>query len=174
VPALVGATKQGDIYVLDRRTGEPIIPVKEIPAPGGTIPEDRASPTQPLSDLSFMPDPLVEKDMWGVSLFDQLACRIKFHRLKYHGRYTPPSLQGSLIYPGNFGTFNWGSVAVDPVAGVVRAGLHLDREPGLVPVGLPDRLHRLLARRGKPPQPSGEIHVQANFLDSSLGTPARS
>ncbi|WP_163571345.1 hypothetical protein, partial [Klebsiella pneumoniae] len=30
------------------------------------------------------------------------------------GRYTPPSLQGSLIYPGNFGVFNWGGVAVDP------------------------------------------------------------
>ncbi len=52
--------------------------------------------------------------MWGVSLFDQLACRIKFHQLNYEGRYTPPSLNGSIIYPGNFGTFNWGSVAVDP------------------------------------------------------------
>ncbi|MGO4566197.1 glucose/quinate/shikimate family membrane-bound PQQ-dependent dehydrogenase [Rhizobium sp. 2YAF20] len=114
VPALVGPTKQGDIYVLDRRTGQPLIPIKDVPAPGGTIPEDHASPTQPLSDLSFIPDPLTEKDMWGVSLFDQLACRIKFHQLKYEGRYTPPSLQGSLIYPGNFGVFNWGGVAVDP------------------------------------------------------------
>ena len=114
VPALVGPTKQGDIYVLNRETGEPIIPVKEVPAPGGAIPEDFTSPTQPVSDLTFMPDPLTEKDMWGMTLFDQLACRIAFHQLKYEGRYTPPSLQGSLIYPGNFGTFNWGSVAVDP------------------------------------------------------------
>lgn len=52
--------------------------------------------------------------MWGVSMFDQLACRIRFHQLNYKGRYTPPSLTGSIIYPGNFGTFNWGSVAVDP------------------------------------------------------------
>ena len=114
VPGLVGATKQGDIYVLDRRSGAPLIPVKEVPAPGGAIPEDHASPTQPLSALSFMPDPLRERDMWGITLFDQLACRIAFHQLRYEGRYTPPSLQGSLIYPGNFGTFNWGSVAVDP------------------------------------------------------------
>ncbi|MEZ2218843.1 glucose/quinate/shikimate family membrane-bound PQQ-dependent dehydrogenase [Rhizobium sp. RCC_161_2] len=114
VPALVASTKQGDIYVLDRRSGEPLIPFKEIPAPGGTIPEDHASPTQPISDLTFSPPPLQEKDMWGVSLFDQLACRIAFHRYKYEGRYTPPSLEGSIIYPGNFGTFNWGSVAVDP------------------------------------------------------------
>ncbi|NTF64995.1 glucose/quinate/shikimate family membrane-bound PQQ-dependent dehydrogenase [Agrobacterium rhizogenes] len=114
VPALVASTKQGDIYVLDRRTGEPLIPFKEIPAPGGAIPEDHTAPTQPISDLTFSPPPLQEKDMWGVSLFDQLACRIAFHRYKYEGRYTPPSLEGSIIYPGNFGTFNWGSVAVDP------------------------------------------------------------
>ncbi|MQB41770.1 glucose/quinate/shikimate family membrane-bound PQQ-dependent dehydrogenase [Rhizobium sp. ICMP 5592] len=113
-PALVASTKQGDIYVLDRRTGEPLIPFKEIPAPGGAIPEDHTAPTQPISDLTFSPPPLQEKDMWGVSLFDQLACRISFHRHKYEGRYTPPSLEGSIIYPGNFGTFNWGSVAVDP------------------------------------------------------------
>ncbi|HEX8046461.1 glucose/quinate/shikimate family membrane-bound PQQ-dependent dehydrogenase [Rhizobium sp.] len=114
VPALVASTKQGDIYVLDRRSGEPLIPFKEIPAPGGAIPEDHTAPTQPISDLTFSPPPLQEKDMWGVSLFDQLACRIAFHRYKYEGRYTPPSLEGSIIYPGNFGTFNWGSVAVDP------------------------------------------------------------
>ncbi|UTS92534.1 glucose/quinate/shikimate family membrane-bound PQQ-dependent dehydrogenase [Rhizobium anhuiense] len=114
VPALVGPTKQGDIYVLDRRTGEPIIPVKEIPAPGGAVAGDHTSPTQPISDLTFSPEPLQEKDMWGVSLFDQLACRIDFHRYRYEGRYTPPSLVGTIVYPGNFGTFNWGSVAVDP------------------------------------------------------------
>ncbi|TKT76285.1 glucose/quinate/shikimate family membrane-bound PQQ-dependent dehydrogenase [Aquamicrobium sp. LC103] len=114
VPALVGPTKQGDIYVLDRRTGEPIIPVREEPAPEGAIPEDFTSPTQPISDLTFSPPPLRERDMWGITLFDQLACRIKFHRHMYEGRYTPPSLQGTIVYPGNFGVFNWGSVAVDP------------------------------------------------------------
>lgn len=114
VPALVGPTKQGDIYVLDRRTGEPIIPIRETAAPGGAIPEDFTAPTQPISDLTFSPPPLREKDMWGISLFDQLACRIQFHQYRYEGRYTPPSLEGTIVYPGNFGTFNWGSVAVDP------------------------------------------------------------
>ncbi|ANH03496.1 glucose/quinate/shikimate family membrane-bound PQQ-dependent dehydrogenase [Shinella sp. HZN7] len=114
IPALVGPTKQGDIYVLDRRIGEPIIPIEEVAAPTGAIPEDFTAPTQPVSGLTFMPPPLQEKDMWGISMFDQLACRIDFLSLKYEGRYTPPSLQGTLVYPGNFGTFNWGSVAVDP------------------------------------------------------------
>jgi quinoprotein glucose dehydrogenase len=114
IPALVGPTKQGDIYVLDRRTGEPLIPIEEVPAPTGAIPEDFTAPTQPVSGLNFNPAPLTEKNMWGITMFDQLACRIDFLSLKYEGRYTPPSLEGTLVYPGNFGTFNWGSVAVDP------------------------------------------------------------
>ncbi len=114
VPALVGPTKQGDIYVLDRRTGEPIIPVTEQPAPGGTIPEDHASPTQPISALNFRPRKLEGRDMWGVSMFDQMVCRIWLEEMNYEGQYTPPSLNGTIVYPGNFGTFNWGSVAVDP------------------------------------------------------------
>ncbi|WP_208646336.1 glucose/quinate/shikimate family membrane-bound PQQ-dependent dehydrogenase [Mesorhizobium waimense] len=119
VPALVGPTKQGDLYVLDRRSGEPIVPVKEVPAPGGAIEGDHASPTQPESDLSFNPKPLTGADMWGITMFDQLACRIELQGLRYEGRYTPPSVQGSLIYPGNFGTFNWGGIAVDPVRQVM-------------------------------------------------------
>lgn len=114
VPALVQATKQGDVYVLNRATGEPILPISEQPAPQGTIAGDFASKTQPSSALSFNPPKLTESDMWGASLLDQMICRIKFKQLRYEGRYTPPSKQGSIVYPGNFGVFNWGSVAVDP------------------------------------------------------------
>ncbi|MGF9563141.1 glucose/quinate/shikimate family membrane-bound PQQ-dependent dehydrogenase [Neorhizobium sp. BT27B] len=114
VPALVGPTKQGDIYVLDRRTGEPIIPITEEPAPTGAIAGDFTAPTQPTSGLSFKPPKLEERNMWGVTMFDQMVCRIRYHSLRYDGRYTPPSLEGSIVYPGNFGTFNWGGVAVDP------------------------------------------------------------
>lgn len=119
-PALVVPTKQGDVYVLNRATGEPILPVEERPAPQDYLIEgEHAAPTQPFSALSFEPEPLVEKDMWGASLIDQMMCRIEFNKLNYQGRYTPPSLQGSLVYPGNFGTFNWGGIAVDPENGVM-------------------------------------------------------
>lgn len=113
VPALVEVTKQGELFVLDRRTGEPVLPVREVPAPQGAADGDVAALTQPVSALSFNPRPLTESSMWGLSPFDQLACRIKFRSLRYEGRYTPPSLQGSIIYPGNLGVFNWGGVAVD-------------------------------------------------------------
>jgi len=115
VPALVQATKQGDIYVLDRRTGEPLLPVTEEPAPQGAVEGDHTAPTQPTSALGFKPEPLREKDMWGATMLDQLYCRIWYRSLNYEGRYTPPSMNGTIVYPGNFGTFNWGGVAIDPV-----------------------------------------------------------
>lgn len=114
-PALVVPTKQGDVYVLDRRDGRAILPVGQRPAPqANDVPQQRIAATQPFSALSFEPPRLREADMWGASLIDQMICRIKFKQLRYEGRYTPPSLQGTLVYPGNFGVFNWGSVAVDP------------------------------------------------------------
>jgi len=115
VPALVQPTKQGELFVLDRRTGKPLLPVTEHPAPQGAAEGDHTAATQPKSALSYEPPPLKGRDMWGATPFDQLYCRIAFHRLRYEGRFTPPSTQGSLIYPGNFGVFNWGGVAVDPV-----------------------------------------------------------
>ncbi|WP_156419440.1 glucose/quinate/shikimate family membrane-bound PQQ-dependent dehydrogenase [Aureimonas sp. AU12] len=119
IPALVQPTKQGEVFVLDRRNGNPVLPVTERPAPGGAVSPDKTAPTQPKSALSFEPPRLRERDMWGATMFDQLACRIAYHGYRYEGRFTPPSLQGSLIYPGNFGVFNWGSVAVDPARGVM-------------------------------------------------------
>ncbi|WP_394182636.1 glucose/quinate/shikimate family membrane-bound PQQ-dependent dehydrogenase [Marinomonas posidonica] len=113
-PVLVVPTKQGDVYVLNRATGEPIFPITEEPAPQGAILGDHTAPTQPTSALSFKPEGLTEADMWGATLLDQMMCRIEFKQLRYEGRYTPPSEQGSIIYPGNFGVFNWGGIAVDP------------------------------------------------------------
>jgi quinoprotein glucose dehydrogenase len=114
-PALLASTKQGSIYVLDRRTGTPIVPIKETPVPQGAVEGDFTSPTQPMSALNMMPPRLKESDMWGVTPIDQMLCRISFRSLRYDGIYTPPSTQGSLIYPGNVGVFNWGGISVDPV-----------------------------------------------------------
>lgn len=158
VPALVGPTKQGDIYVLNRETGEPIVPVKEVPAPGGAIEGDHTAPTQPVSALSFNPKPLTGADMWGITMFDQLACRIEFRGLRYEGRYTPPSLQGTLVYPGNFGVFNWGGVAVDPVRQVM--------------FGMPTYLafkSRLIPRDQVPPPDEGRGSEQG--LNRNEGAP---
>jgi quinoprotein glucose dehydrogenase len=118
-PALVASTKTGNLFVLDRRTGEPIVRVEERPVPQGAAAGDWTSPTQPFSALSLSPPKVKEADMWGATPYDQLWCRVAFRSLRYDGIYTPPSEQGSLVNPGNFGVFDWGGVSVDPVRQVV-------------------------------------------------------
>jgi quinoprotein glucose dehydrogenase len=80
------------------------------------------APTQPFSGLSFRPaQNLTGADMWGATIFDQLACRILFHRMRYEGPFTPPSEQGTIVFPGNLGMFEWGGIALDPVRQLVIA-----------------------------------------------------
>jgi len=122
IPAVLQPTKTGNLFVLDRRNGQLIVPAPERPVPQGAAPGDHLSPTQPFSRLTFRPEQkLTGADMWGATIFDQLTCRILFHRLRYDGTFTPPSLQGTLVFPGNLGMFEWGGVAVDPVRQIVIA-----------------------------------------------------
>jgi quinate dehydrogenase (quinone) len=108
--------KAGQIFVLDRRTGEPITYVVERPVPQGDIPGERYSPTQPYSVgmPQVLPITISERSMWGATFFDQLACRIRFRQMRSEGQYTPPSLKETPITPGYYGGMNWGGVAVDP------------------------------------------------------------
>ncbi|MGZ3305271.1 MAG: outer membrane protein assembly factor BamB family protein, partial [Asticcacaulis sp.] len=122
-PAIVVPSKQGDIYVLDRRTGKPLHDVEERPVPqGGEEPQQR-SPTQPFSLFANLRHPdLKERDMWGISPIDQMICRIQFRMASYKGFMTPPTAGKRFIeYPGYNGGSDWGSLAVDPRRGVIVA-----------------------------------------------------
>ena len=122
-PALLLPSKRGELYLLDRRTGQPLAPVEERKVPTGGVEPDRLSPTQPFSgyaDLST--DLLTEADMWGMSSLDQLWCRIKFRRASYQGRFTSPTVDRAYIqYPSNTGGSDWGGIAVDAARGIVIA-----------------------------------------------------
>jgi len=123
VPAIILPSKQGDIYILDRRTGQSLHRVDERPAPGGGVEPDQRSPTQPHSTYHTLRKPdLTERDMWGMSPIDQMACRIQFRKASYKGFYTPPTVgQYWIQYPGYNGGSDWGGVAVDPRRGVIVA-----------------------------------------------------
>lgn len=114
VPVVYAPTKTGNLFVLDRRSGALVVPAPEKPVPQGAAPGDRVAPTQPFSELTFRPQALLtDADMWGATIYDQLVCRVMFHQLRYEGTFTPPSTQGTLVFPGNLGIFEWGGLAVD-------------------------------------------------------------
>lgn len=117
VPAVAIGTKMGMLFVLDRRTGEPIFPVEERPVPQTDVPGEQTSPTQPFPQLPppLVPQQLKPEDAWGMSEKERAYCRDKIASLRAEGIYTPPSLQGSLAIPGNAGGMNWSGMAFDPV-----------------------------------------------------------
>ncbi len=123
VPAIILTSKKGDIYVLDRRTGKPLFPTKRQPAPQGGVEGDERATWQPASSFHTLAfDDLQEKDMWGMSPLDQLYCRIKFRQASYKGMFTPPTTDKYYLeYPSYNGGSDWGSLAVDPIRGVIIA-----------------------------------------------------
>ena len=123
VPALALPSKQGDLYLLDRRTGRPLTPVEERPAPQGGVEPEMRTATQPFSSFHTLAKrDLTERDMWGMSPIDQMICRIGFRQAAYDGIYTPPTTDRRWIqYPGYNGGSDWGGVAYDPVRGLIIA-----------------------------------------------------
>jgi quinoprotein glucose dehydrogenase len=123
VPAVAQSTKQGNIFILNRLTGEPLVPVEEraVPQTGG-VPDDTPSPTQPFltnPTYDLYPGNLSADDMWGFTFWDKGKCRDAFNALLYEGRYTPPSTQGSAVFPYDYGIMNWGGLAIDPTRNIL-------------------------------------------------------
>jgi quinoprotein glucose dehydrogenase len=116
VAAVVQATKMGLLFVFDRETGAPLFDVVERPVPRGDTAGEQAWPTQP---FPVLPQPLVghapvrPEDAWGLTFWDRGKCRDLIARHRSEGIYTPPSLQGTILYPGYGGGTNWGSFAFD-------------------------------------------------------------
>src|SRR5882757_168132 len=121
IPAVVINTKMGHVFVLNRLTGAPLLPVEERPVPPSDIPGEDASPTQPFSTINLVPEGVSASDAWGPTAEDLKWCQDKIKSLRAQGMFTPPSLQGTAVFPGNVGGVNWGSAAYDPSRHVMIA-----------------------------------------------------
>lgn len=176
IPALIQTTKRGEIFMLDRRTGTPIAEVQEKPVPTtGVAKGDYVSPTQPYSvGMPSIRNPnLTEADMWGMTMFDQLLCRISFRKLEYQGDFTPPSTKQTIQYPSNYGGMNWGSVAIDESKGyLILNDMRLAMAPQLFEKKLPsDEEAGEDPKTGYAPQRGTPFGVTTNVFMSKLGIP---
>jgi quinoprotein glucose dehydrogenase len=117
VAAVAVASKTGHLFILDRETGKPLIPVDERPVPKSDVPGEVASPTQPFptAPASLTRTSLKAEDAWGISDEDRAWCRETMSALRNDGFFTPPSLKGTLVVPGNVGGMAWGGIAHDRV-----------------------------------------------------------
>jgi quinoprotein glucose dehydrogenase len=117
VAAVGVASKTGHLFVLDRITGKPLIPVEERAVPKSDVPGEETSPTQPFPTAphSLARTSLKPEDAWGLTDEDRAWCRETVTKLRSDGFFTPPSLRGTLVVPGNVGGMAWGGIAHDRV-----------------------------------------------------------
>jgi len=120
--AVAVTTKIGNVFVLDRETGKPLHTVEERAAPKSDIQGEDASASQPVPAWSAMvPQRLTAADAWGATVESRKWCQEKIASLRNEGLFTPPSLGGSISFPGNVGGVNWGGAAWDPVRNILLA-----------------------------------------------------
>jgi quinoprotein glucose dehydrogenase len=120
VPAIVQATKSGQLYVLERITGKPIFPVTEKPVPASDVPGEHASPTQPFSSLPpISPQRFDLASLGALDSVSRAYCTQRLSGLRNEGVFTPISLGGTIMYPSNIGGAHWGGVAYDEAREVV-------------------------------------------------------
>jgi len=121
VPAVLQPTKQGLLFTLNRDTGVPVIPVIERKVPQGGAPGEKLSPTQPIpvAPPPLAPNHIKPEDAYGFMFWDRGRCRDAIAAARHDGLYTPPSTQGTIIYPFTGGGVNWGGLAFDAAHDVV-------------------------------------------------------
>ena len=142
---LVHAGKTGFVHFLDRATGEPVFPSEQRAVPQSTVPGEQAATTQTFPALRLHPEPSNIPGIFNASEEHVDSCERMLSDVDYKGIFTPPSLTGTLLYPGNPGGVNWGSMAAaetDSLAFVV-----VNRWPTVVQL-LPRRLYEDLAESG--------------------------
>ncbi|MFL2526055.1 MAG: pyrroloquinoline quinone-dependent dehydrogenase [Candidatus Azotimanducaceae bacterium] len=116
IPAVAQVSKQGFVYVFNRKTGEPVWPINETPVPQSNIPGEKSSPTQPVptKPKPFDRQGLSEDDLINFTPELKRAALSIIKQFDYGPLYTPPTLRGTINLPGWGGGANWSGAAFDP------------------------------------------------------------
>ena len=129
IAAVAQPTKQGFVYVFDRKTGEPVWPIEERPVEKGTVPREWYSPTQP---FPTKPPPFERQGFLEDYVID-FTPEIKAEALALVAKYkigplfTPPIVRGEngkegLLFIPNGA--NWPGGSFDPETGMLYVYSH--------------------------------------------------
>jgi quinoprotein glucose dehydrogenase len=121
VEAVAQITKSGHVFVFERETGKPLFPIEYRKVPPSDIPGERLAETQP---FPLLPPPFARQQLTEDLLTDRTpearaAVLERFRKLRSGGQFTPPSFEGSIIFPGLDGGGEWGGAAFDPETGLL-------------------------------------------------------
>ena len=167
------ATKTGLVFVLDRDTGEPVLPVTETRVPQNGAPGEALSPTQPMpATPPIVPNRVAPEDAFGLTWFDRHACRQALAGARADGLFTPVTEQETLIYPANLGGANWGGTAYDEARNLLVVNMsnmaHLVR---LIPADEVGAVREVFHNAEVSPQTGAPFGMKRDPFLSPVGLP---
>ncbi|HYF29572.1 MAG TPA: PQQ-binding-like beta-propeller repeat protein [Chitinophagaceae bacterium] len=119
--AVALTTKTGFIFLFERTTGKALYEITEKPVPAiSDAKDEKLSPTQPypVHPAPFMRQSFTEKDinpLLSTSSYEEVRQRLRSYKNGH--MYEPPSLQGTVVFPGLDGGGEWGGPSFDPQTG---------------------------------------------------------
>jgi quinoprotein glucose dehydrogenase len=121
IDAVAQITKSGHVYVFERETGKPLFPIeeREVSVDGGD--GEYLSPKQPLplEPPAFSRQILTEDMLTNRTPEAHRAAVERLRKVRSAGQFVPPSLQGTIVFPGFDGGGEWGGAAFDPASGLL-------------------------------------------------------
>ena len=112
VPAVVQATKSGHLFVFNRVTGEPLTPIRKQAVVGKALGGDVVAPWQPIPEFPTFASQHFEVTDRSSNM--RTAVQKRISNYPPHEPFRPPSLEGTILYPGIDGGAEWGGMAFDP------------------------------------------------------------
>ncbi|HLW78625.1 MAG TPA: PQQ-binding-like beta-propeller repeat protein [Terriglobia bacterium] len=119
VDAVAQITKSGLVFVFDRDTGQPLFPIEYRKVPASDVEGEQLAATQPfpLQPPPFARQMLTEDVATRRTPEARAAVLEQLRKLRNQGQFTPPSREGSVVFPGFDGGGEWGGPAFDPETG---------------------------------------------------------
>ena len=167
-------TKTGFVFVLDRDTGEPFLPIEERAVPQNGAPGEWLFPSQPfpVNPPAIVPSRLSPDDAFGITLFDRWHCRRQIQDAVTEGLFTPPSTQGTIFYPFTGGGANWGGAAYDPTRNLLIVNMsNIAHHIQLIPTEEFDDVRRRFPDKEVSPQEGAPFGMKRTVLSSFIGIP---
>ena len=166
--------KTGFVFVLDRDTGEPFLPIEERAVPQGGVHGEALSPTQPypVATPALVPSTVSPDDAFGITWFDKQGCRKRIEESRREGLFTPPSLQGTILLPFTGGGANWGGPAYDPERNLLVINMsNMAHHVQLFPADEFDAMRATYPNQEVSPQEGAPYGMKREPLLSALGLP---
>ncbi len=141
IDAVMQISKQGFVYVFDRRNGQPVWPIEERAVPQTNVPGEKTAPTQPFPTRppAFDHQGFVDADVIDFTP-DIKARALELIKPFVRGPlFTPPTLEGTIQLPANGGGANWSGASFDPQTGMLY---------------VPSTTNPFLVKLGPPPDPT--------------------